>query len=157
MVRISSTAVIGVLFFFISLLSIAAPAASQENAQEPPPAQSPPPTIANLTIVTPPASRPAVLLPLYVGQAALQAYDGYTTIRGVRNGAQETNPLVGGLAKQPVAFWSIKIASTAVTIYYAERLWRQHHPTEAILLMVVADGAMAAIAARNASVRASSR
>jgi hypothetical protein len=33
--------------------------------------------------------------------------------------------------EQPVAFWSIKIASTAVTIYYAQRLWR---PIEAILL-----------------------
>ena len=91
-----------------------------------------------LQIVTPVAeSRPAILPPLYVGLAALQAYDGYSTIRGVRQNKSESNPLVGGLAGRPALFWSIKAASTAATIYAAEQLWRQHHRKQAIVTMIV--------------------
>ena len=109
-----------------------------------------------LQIVTPAAeSRPAILPPLYVGLAALQAYDGYSTIRGVRQNKSEANPLVGGLAGRPALFWSIKAASTAATIYFADQLWRQHHRKQAIATMIVANGVMAAVAARNASVLSS--
>lgn len=100
------------------------------------------------------ATRPAALPPLYVALAGLQAYDGYSTLRGVQAGARETNPLVGGMARQPIAFWTVKALSTVSSIYFAEQLWRQHKKTQAIVTMVVANGVMAAVAARNAAVRA---
>jgi hypothetical protein len=105
----------------------------------------------------PQESRPRVLPALYVGMSALQIYDGYSTLRGVRGGAPETNPLVGGLAARPVAFWSVKAVTTAASIYLAEQLWRQHHRTQAVVTMVIANGVMAAVAARNASIVGSQR
>jgi hypothetical protein len=98
----------------------------------------------------PVATRPVVLPSLYAGLVGLQAYDGYATLRGVRSGSLETNPLVGGLATRPAAFWTVKAASTLTTIYFAEQLWRNHKRGQAILTVVVADAVMSAIAARNA-------
>jgi hypothetical protein len=96
--------------------------------------------------------RPASLPVLYASLAGLQAYDGYSTLHGVGGGANETNPFVGGLARQPAAFWTVKAVSTVATIYFAEQLWRQHHRTQAVVLMIVTNGAMGAIAARNGSI-----
>jgi hypothetical protein len=106
---------------------------------------------------TPQVSRPPTLPALYVSLGGLQAYDGYSTVHGVKNGARESNVLLGGLAGNPAAFWAIKGGSTALSIFMAERLWRSHHRAEAIVTMVVANSVMAAIAARNTSVIRSSR
>lgn len=97
-------------------------------------------------------TRPAALPVLYATLVGLQAYDGWATTRGAAAGAPETNPLVGGLAQRPVVFWTIKAVSTAATIYFAEQLWRQHHRTQAVIMLVATNGAMGAIAARNASI-----
>src|SRR5262245_27004691 len=105
----------------------------------------------------PPPSRPPALVPLYVGGVGLQAYDGYSTLRGVRQGNPETNPLVGGLTDRPAAFWSIKMISTATSILLTEQLWREGHRKQAIVMMIIADGVMAAVAARNASLIHSAR
>ena len=109
-------------------------------------------TVPRIVItVPPPPSRPAALIPMYVALGGLQAFDGYSTIHGGRSGGVEQNPLVGGLAARPAAFWAIKGASTFTTIYFAERLWRDGHKTEAIVTMIVANGVMGVVAARNAS------
>ena len=105
-----------------------------------------------IEINIPKATRPSALPAMYVSLAGLQAYDGYSTIRGVRNGATEANPLVGGLASQPAAFWTVKALSTVTTIYFAEQLWRQHKRGQAIMTMVVANAVMCAVAAHNMSV-----
>jgi len=105
-----------------------------------------------IDIDIPQATRPSALPALYVSLAGLQAYDGYSTTRGVRNGATEANPLVGGLAGQPAAFWTVKALSTVTTIYFAEQLWRQHKRGQAIMTMVVANAVMGAVAAHNASI-----
>ena len=110
-----------------------------------------------IQIFTPPVTRPSMLPPLYVSLAALQAYDGYATLRGVTQGARESNVLVSGLAGKPAVFWAVKGSSTAVSIFMAEQLWRRHRRTEAIVTMIAANGVMAAIAARNASVLRASR
>ena len=68
--------------------------------------------------------RPQIVPSLYVSLAVLQAFDGYSTLRGVRNGAREANPILGQAAGRPIAIWTLKAASTATTIYCAERLWR---------------------------------
>lgn len=108
-------------------------------------------------VAQPPARRPASLIPLYVSLSTLQAYDGYSTLRGVQRGAREMNVLVGGLAGKPAAFWAVKSGSTAVSIFLAEKLWRNHRRVEAITTMIVSNGVMAAIAARNAAVLESRR
>lgn len=130
----------------VALLACATRAAAQDQT---PPAEAGKPRIE--IIFPPPPSRPAVMMPLYFGLAGLQAFDGYATIHGARIGGTEQNPLVGGLANRPVAFVAIKAASTATTIYFAERLWRDHRKTEAIITMVVANVAMGVVAARNAA------
>ena len=115
----------------------------------PAPAPDDPP---HIELTQPPApSRPGILIPMYVGLIGLQAFDGYSTIHGTGSGGSEENPLVGGLADRPAAFWTIKAVSTVTTIYFAERLWRDRHKTQAIALMVVANVTMGIVAARNAT------
>jgi Domain of unknown function (DUF5658) len=105
-----------------------------------------------IQITSPEPTRPTALPAMYVSLAGLQAYDGFATLHGVRAGATETNPLVGGLAQQPAAFWTVKALSTVTTIYFAEQLWRQNKRKQAIITMVVANAVMGAVAARNMSV-----
>jgi hypothetical protein len=138
------------LFVIAIVMSCAVPTFAADGQQD-----NPPPKLQ----ITIPAdeSRPGILPALYVSLAALQVYDGYSTIRGVREGNRETNPLVGGLAERPVVLWSLKAATTALSIYLAEQQWRQHHRKQAIVTMIVANGVMGAVAARNASRLASSR
>jgi hypothetical protein len=139
------------------LLSLAAPVAAQEPGR---PDDQAPRIVLTAPVaapVLPAPSRPAALVPLYAGLSVLQGYDGYSTIRGVRDGLAETNPLVGGLASRPALLWSLKAGSTAASIYLAEQYWRDHHPKKAIVSMIVANGLMAAVAARNASLLKSRR
>jgi hypothetical protein len=135
------------LFVCVLALLTSTPAiAADQKADDPPPRVFATVVTTDLATIRPPA-----LMPMYVGLAGLQGYDGYSTIRAMHGGANEQNPLVGGLANQPAAFWTLKAVSTLSTIYYAEQLWRTHHPAKAIVLMVVANGAMAAVAAHNTS------
>jgi hypothetical protein len=89
---------------------------------------------------------------LYISLIGLQAYDGYSTSRGLREGAVESNTFMGRIASHPGALWAAKGGAAFVSIYTAERLWRQHRHGQAIALMVVSNGIMAAVAASNASV-----
>lgn len=99
-----------------------------------------------------PPTRGGVLPSLYVGLIGLEAYDGYSTNRGLKDGAVESNTLLRRLAANPSALWAVKGGATFVSIYMAERLWRQNHRGKAIALMVVTNGLMAAVALNNASV-----
>jgi len=98
------------------------------------------------------ASRGAVLPSLYAGLAGLQAFDVYSTFAGLRRGAVEANGLMKGVAGNPAALWAVKAGATATSIIVAERLWKQNRRVAAIVTMVAANGVMAAVAARNASV-----
>jgi hypothetical protein len=114
------------------------------------------PEDAAATVVIPievrPASRPSVLPATYVALMALQSYDAYSTLKIVRQGGIENNPLMGGAAGVPPAFIAIKAATTVVTIFWAERLWREHHRKTAIVLMVLSNSMMAVVGMQNASV-----
>jgi uncharacterized protein DUF5658 len=138
------------LLSVVCLLAVSSPlfAADQKDDQKEEEQQ---PRLTAMVVTEPATERPAALMPMYIGLAALQAFDGYSTYRGVHSGANEQNPLVGGLAAQPAALWTLKAVSTVTSIYFAEQLWRNHHKGQAILTMVVANGAMALVAARNAS------
>jgi hypothetical protein len=95
------------------------------------------------------AKRPVILPVLYVGLAGLQAYDVYSTRTGLSRGAAELNPIVAPVAGDTSRLIVLKAASTATTIYLAERLWH-NNKTAAILTMIAANGVMAAVAAHNA-------
>ncbi len=97
-------------------------------------------------------TRGAALPSLYAAQLGLQVYDGYSTTRGLRNGAIESNSIMGRLASHPAALWAAKGGAAFASIYAAERLWRQHHRGQAIAVMMVSNGIMAAVAAKNATV-----
>jgi hypothetical protein len=99
-----------------------------------------------------PATRGPALPGLYVSLIGLQAYDGYSTSRGLRQGAIESNTFMGRVASHPGALWAAKGGAAFLSIYTAERLWRQHHRGEAIAVMIVSNGIMAAVAASNARI-----
>ena len=84
--------------------------------------------------------------------AALNVYDGLSTITALKRGAREANPMMGSVAGNPVALLAVKAGVTTASILFAERLWRQHHRTKAIAMMIAANGVMMAVAANNASV-----
>jgi len=98
------------------------------------------------------ASRGSVLPSLYASLAGLQAFDGYSTLVGVRRGAVETNGIIKNVAGNPAALWAVKAGATTASIFVAERLWKQNRRMAAIATMVATNGLMAAVAARNASV-----
>jgi hypothetical protein len=98
------------------------------------------------------ATRGPALPALYTSLIGLQVYDGYSTSRGLKQGAVESNTFMGRLASHPGALWAAKGGAAFISIYTAERLWRQHRRGQAIALMVVSNGIMAAVAASNASV-----
>jgi hypothetical protein len=93
------------------------------------------------------------LLPaLYVSLSGLNAFDAYSTSRGLSGAASEANPLMRPVASSPAAVWMVKGGVTAASITVAERLWRQNRRASAIAVMVISNGMMAAVSARNASV-----
>jgi hypothetical protein len=100
----------------------------------------------------PHALRGPILPVLYGTLAGLQAYDGWSTVKATTHGASEANPFMAGVAGNSGAVWAVKAGTTMASIYAAERLWRRHRRTEAIVMMVAANGVMAMVAVSNASV-----
>jgi hypothetical protein len=99
-----------------------------------------------------PASRGAALPILYGALAGLQAYDGWSTVNGVRRGAVESNRAMAGAATNPGAMWALKVGATSASVYAAERMWRRHRRVEAVATMVAVNSMMIAVAAHNASI-----
>jgi hypothetical protein len=94
------------------------------------------------------ARRPTALPAMYVSFGALQVLDVYSTRRAIARGAVEANPVMKGLAGNAAAMLAVKGAATAVSIYCAEKAWKRHRKA-AIVLMLVLNGATAAVAAHN--------
>jgi hypothetical protein len=97
-------------------------------------------------------SRGVTLPILYSSFAVLQGYDAVTTLRGVGIGGVEVNPMMAGPSRNAAAMWAIKGGVTAAAIVASERLWRSHRRAQAIAMMAIANGVMAGVAMRNASV-----
>jgi len=150
MVRVAAIVVLSV-----SLAGIPALAAEADNGQ-PAAAGAAIPAGAAARLAPPrigPTPRPAALPALYVSLAALQIFDGVSTARGLALGAREANPLMAGASDHPIAFWATKAAATAVPMVLAERMWKRHR-AGAIIVMALANGVVAAVAANNARVLA---
>ncbi len=97
-------------------------------------------------------SRGGLLPALYVSLAGLNAFDAYSTSKGLGRGAVESNSVMKGVAGNPAALWAVKGGVTATSIFLAERLWRSNHKPQAVAVMIITNGMMAAVSARNAGV-----
>jgi hypothetical protein len=92
--------------------------------------------------------RPRALVPLYVSFAALQGLDVHSTTRALRNGAVEANPLMKGLAGNPVALSAVKGAGAAGVIYASEKIWKKNK-VAAVVFMVAANAGLAFVVQHN--------
>jgi hypothetical protein len=99
-----------------------------------------------------PATRGGALPLLYASLNGLQAYDGFSTSRGLRKGAVESNTLMATLVKHPVALWGAKTGTTFASIYIAEGLWKRRRRGAAIAMMVASNAMMIGVASNNAKV-----
>jgi hypothetical protein len=92
--------------------------------------------------------RPRLLVPLYISFAGLQALDAHSTLRALKAGASEANPLLQGVADRPVALVALKAGVTASTIFLAEKL-RVNNRVGAVVLMAAMNSAYATIVVHN--------
>jgi hypothetical protein len=97
-------------------------------------------------------SRGALLPGLYVSLAALNAYDAYSTHKGLAAGAVEQNAAMQAVVGHSSSLIAVKAAVTVGTVVVAERLWKSHHKGQAIAMMVISNGIMSAVALHNNSV-----
>jgi Domain of unknown function (DUF5658) len=93
----------------------------------------------------------ASLVTLSVASAALQGLDAYTTLAALNRGAQEANPMMRGLVRNPAVFIAVKSSMTAATIFAAQRLWPRNK-VAAVAVLAVSNGVMATVVAHNVSV-----
>lgn len=96
----------------------------------------------------PQVERPAMLPALYASLGAMQAWDIYTTRAAVNAGAREGNVAAKPFAGHAGAMLGLKAATTAGTIYFAERMWKKNK-VGAIVMLAAVNGATAAVALRN--------
>jgi hypothetical protein len=92
--------------------------------------------------------RLGVLLPLYVSFAGLQALDAHSTMRGLRAGGTEQNPLLRGIAGRPAALVALKAGVAASTILLTESL-RVRNRAGAIVLMAALNSVYAMVVTHN--------
>jgi len=97
---------------------------------------------------SPQGRRPTALPVLYVTLGVLQGLDVYTTSKNLQAGAVELNPVLQPVAGNWAATAVLKAASTATTIYVAEKLWKKNR-TAAVVAMVTSNVLMSTVVARN--------
>ena len=92
--------------------------------------------------------RPAILPALYVALGAVQAWDVYSTRAALAAGAREANPTAAPFAQSAGSMLGLKAATTASTIFFAERMWKKNK-VGAIVMLVAVNGATAAVSMHN--------
>ena len=128
--------------------TLAAAAAAEAQIQPIPPATPAPRPIQRPEL---PTTRPGTsggMMALYASTVAVQAMDLHSTMSGLRAGATEANPLLGGATKNAAVFIGVKAAVTAGTIFAAQKLAKKNKPA-AIAMLVVINSAYAMIAVHN--------
>lgn len=94
-------------------------------------------------------SRPSsTLKSLYVATALTQALDVHSTLLALGRGANEVNPLLGGLAHRKAAFIALKAGATVSTIMAARNLSRRNR-VAAIAALVAINSAYAVVIDHN--------
>lgn len=92
--------------------------------------------------------RPAILPALYATLGAMQAWDVYSTRAAIQAGAREANPAAAAFAGSAGSMLGLKAATTASTIFFAERMWKKNK-LGAVVMMVAINGATAAVSMHN--------
>jgi hypothetical protein len=92
--------------------------------------------------------RPATLIPMYVSFSTLQILDAKSTLDVVGRGGAEANPVMKGVAGNPVALFAVKAAGTTGVIFAAEKMWKKNKPA-AVIFMLAANSAMAWVVNHN--------
>ncbi|MEO5897232.1 MAG: DUF5658 family protein [Vicinamibacterales bacterium] len=85
---------------------------------------------------------------MYVSFAALQVMDIMSTTKALAGGATEANPVMSGMVNNKAGFYSIKAATAISTVFFAERLGK-NHPRRAAIMMAVLNVGYAAVVAHN--------
>jgi hypothetical protein len=101
-----------------------------------------------LSVYVPNAKRPAALPALYATLGAMQAFDVYSTSAALKAGAKEANPMAAPFAGNAGSMLGLKAATTAGTIFFAERMWKTNK-VGAIVMMIAINGATAAVSMHN--------
>ena len=104
-------------------------------------------TLPLTALYQPQLKRPVLLPALYVTLGAMQAWDLHSTSAAIRAGAHEANP-VAALATSNGSLLGLKVATTASTIFFAERVWKKNR-VAAVVMMTAINGATAAVAMHN--------
>lgn len=120
------------------------------------------PALASSQTTAPPSpaaaiapSRPAPLMPLYVGFAVAQALDMHSTSLAIDRGARERNPLLQALGPDNTwAAMALEAGLTGATIWTAERMWKRNRRMSAVVLMAAVTTFQAAVDAHNYRVAA---
>lgn len=89
-----------------------------------------------------------VLVPLYISFASLQMLDALSTLRTLRAGGVEQNPLLRGFAHKPAALVAFK-AGTAVSTIALVDITRNRNRVGAIVLMAALNSFYVAVVAHN--------
>ena len=96
----------------------------------------------------PDVRRPSALPALYASLGAMHVWDVYSTRAALKAGAREANPAATRLAGSPSSLIGLKAATTASTIFFAERMWKKNK-VGAIVMLVAVNGATAAVSMQN--------
>ena len=94
-----------------------------------------------------PASARA-LISLQASFVALQALDVFSTMRGLRHGHIEANPLMRGVTGNSIAMTTVKAGAAASTILLVRQIARKNR-VAAIAMMVGMNTALSVVVARN--------
>jgi hypothetical protein len=101
-----------------------------------------------MTADPPKIERPAILPVLYATLGAVQAWDVYSTTAAMQAGARERNPMAAAVGGNTGSLVGLKAATTASTIFFAERLWRKNR-IAAVVMLVAINSATAAVSMHN--------
>lgn len=92
--------------------------------------------------------RPNTLIPLYVSFGVLQVFDTQSTVDAIARGGMEANPVLKGIAGNPVALVAVKAAGTSGVIFATEKMWKKNKRA-AVIFMMAANCAMAWVVKSN--------
>jgi hypothetical protein len=104
--------------------------------------------MAPMSTYEPAVKRPAILPALYVALGAMQAWDVYSTRAALNAGAREANPTAMAFSGNAGSLLGLKAATTASTIFFAERMWKKNK-VGAVVMLAAIKGATAAVSMHN--------
>jgi hypothetical protein len=90
--------------------------------------------------------RPKMLIPLYALQLSLHGLDVHSSLQALERGHREANPLLRNATSGQMI--GAKLASSAASVWVAERLWKKNRPA-AMILMAAVNVGLAAVVANN--------